>query len=603
MRLFWQIFLATLLILCTSILAMTWFGTNSIQSFYYQQMEKDIINRAFLLQPHIKELLQRNQEQLQKFCRETGRTATTRITVIAHDGAVQADSNEKPEHMDNHGSRPEIKTALGGAVGSSLRFSKTLGQQMLYVAIPVDSDQAATYVLRLSVPAVALNTVLNTIYKRTGLATLSIALISALLSYFLARRISAPLEKMRRGAAQLAAGKTDSPIVVQDPQVSKEMTELAQAFNEMAQQVNNRIKIIIQQRNELEAVFSSMTDGVLAIGTDQAIIRMNKAAAELFHINGKAVEGEPYEGVLRNMRLQQFVRSSLDKETIASEDLTIQEPVDQMTLRIHAVPLYDGEGKKMGSLIILNNLTRLNQLENIRQDFVANVSHELKTPITAIRGYVETLLDGALTNPEESKEFLQIIERQSDRLDAIVDDLLTLARIEDRAEKIEKQMVREQICPLLEGALQTCQVQAQQKNIRLDLSCDRGLEGIVNRSMLEQAIINLMTNAITYSPQNSSVKITAEEEPTSSGQSSLRISVQDQGSGIASEQQGRIFERFYRCDKARSREHGGTGLGLAIVKHIAQAHNGTVDVQSRLGKGSTFILTLSGEDTTARDRV
>ena len=591
-RLFWQIFLTALLIIVTSIAATTWFGTRMIQSFYYQQMEGDIRDRALLLRPNIIQFLSKNDNQLQEFCRQTGRAATTRITVIAGNGQVLADSDEDPLQMDNHGTRPEIQTAATGMVGASLRFSNTLNRNMLYVAIPLHSDRPRAGVLRLSVPVTALETILSSIHRKILLAALLIALMAGALSYYLARRISRPLEEMRWGAERLAGGGTDQPIIMRDAHVSKEVAELAHSLNNMAEQINNRMNIIIQQRNELKAVFSSMTDGVLAIGTDHNILHINRAATELFLLHDQDVQGKPFEGVIRNLDLQHYLKTSLHNEPAATEDLTMVENDRQMTLRIHAVPLYDGEGEKIGSLVVMNNLTRINELENIRQDFVANVSHELKTPITAIRGYVETLLDGALDDPQESKNFLNIIHRQGARLDAIVDDLLTLARVEDRAGKDVIRMQEEKIRPILDTAIQACIVHGEQKNITVEVECETDLTGTVNRPMLEQAIINLLTNAITYSPEETTVTLRAEKTTTAEGEKVMRISMQDQGPGIAPEHQQRIFERFYRCDKARSRQHGGTGLGLAIVKHIAGAHNGTVELQSRLGRGSTFSIVL-----------
>ncbi len=593
-RLFRQIFIAALLIIIPSIFATTWYGTRMIQSFYYQEMQRDIGDRALLLRPHILQMLSGSSEKLQEFCRQTGRTATTRITVIDGDGTVLADSNENPAQMDNHGTRPEIRTAMTGTTGSSLRFSKTLNQNMLYVAIPLHTDRPRAGVLRLSVPATTLNAVLSKIHREILLGALFIALVAGGLSYFLAHRISRPLEEMRRGAERLASGKTNQPIVIHETNVSKEMAELARSLNHMAEQINKRINIIVQQRNELEAVFTSMTDGVLAIGTDHQIIRINKAAAEIFSIDSRNVRNKPFEGVLRNRLLQQFISQALDSETIDEQDLVLIENGRQITLRTHAVPLFDGEKKRMGILVIMNNLTRINQLENMRQDFVANVSHELKTPITAIRGYVETLLDGALNQPDDAGKFLQIIDRQGARLDAIVDDLLILARIEDNAEKNAIVLQLEKISPILEAAVQTCMAQAEQKKITVNLECPASLEGRVNRPMLEQAIINLLTNAITYSPEKKTVELRAEQQ-TTKGRKIIRISLQDQGPGISTEQQKRIFERFYRCDKARSREHGGTGLGLSIVTHIAGSHRGTVEVESVLGRGSTFTLILPGD--------
>lgn len=600
-RLFRQIFIAALLIIIPSIFATTWYGTRMIQSFYYQEMQRDIGDRALLLRPHILDLQGGPGRQLQEFCRQTGRLATTRITVIDGDGTVLADSNENPAHMDNHGTRPEVRTAMTGKIGSSLRFSKTLKQNMLYVAIPLHNDRPQAGILRLSVPVTTLDTVLSAIHRKILQGALFIALVAAGLSYFLARRISRPLEEMRRGAERLAGGKTNQPLVMHETNVSKEMAELARSLNHMAEQINKRINIIVQQRNELEAVFTSMTDGVLAIGADHQIIRINKAAAELFSLDSQDVRNKPFEGVLRNRLLQEFISQALASEIIARQDLILMETGRQITLRTHAVPLYDGAGKRMGSLVIMNNLTRINQLENMRQDFVANVSHELKTPITAIRGYVETLLDGAVNDPGEAENFLQIIDRQGKRLDAIVEDLLTLARIEDRAQKNSISLQREHLFPIIETAVQTCMVQARQKDIAVNVECNPTLEAMVNSPMLEQAVINLLTNAITYSPEKKTVDLRVQQQSTTDGRKVIRISIRDQGPGIPAEHQERIFERFYRCDRARSRKHGGTGLGLSIVKHIAGSHNGTVMVRSRLGKGSTFILTLpvNGRTTVA----
>ncbi len=592
-RFFWKIFPAALIIIILSFSAASWYGTRTIQSFQYQEMQRDIEHRALLLRPHINLLLQTDRPHLQEFCRQTGRVALTRITVIAGDGTVLADSNENPGQMDNHRTRPEIQTAFDGQTGASLRFSKTLSQNMLYVAIPLQNNRPNEGILRLSVSARALDAVISSIRQKLLLGVLFIAFMAAGLSYYLSRRISRPLEDMKQGAERLAGGDTDHLIIIQDARVPKEMAELSHSLNNMAEQLNGRIKIISQQRNELEAVFSSMTEGVLAIASNHTIIRINRAAAELFNIDRHAVKGMVFEGVIRNQVLQKFLNTSLETQDTIAKDLGLMENGQKMSLRAHAHPLYDGEDNRMGSLFVLNNLTRINRLENIRQDFVANVSHELKTPITAIRGYVETLLDGAINDHNSATDFLQIIHKQGVRLDAIVDDLLTLARIEDTAEKEEIELQQELICPILEVALQTCLVNAEKKNIRININCKpEEIMAPVNRPMLEQAIINLLTNAVSYSPENSQIQMTAEQQGNSATGKYVHIRVQDEGPGIDIEHQKRIFERFYRCDKARSRESGGTGLGLSIVKHIADCHNGTVELQSQTGIGSTFSLTL-----------
>ncbi len=592
-RFFWQIFPAALFIIVLSISATSWYGTRMIQSFHYHEMEEDIKDRALLLRPHINMLLQGKQSFLQDFCRQTGRAAATRITVVARDGRVLADSNENPEQMDNHGARPEIQTAFTGKVGASLRFSKTLSQNMLYVAIPLKPDSPHDSVLRLSVSGATLDAVLSVIRTKLFYGIVFIAFLAAGLSYYLARRISRPLEKMRQGAERLANGNTEQPIIIQDTAVPREMTELSHSLNNMAEQLNGRIKIISQQRNELEAVFSSMTDGVLAIAPDHTIIRVNQAAAEILCIDHSSVQGMLFEGVIRNRGLQQFLDNSLASRETMTKDLILMENAREMSLRVHAHPLYDDENSRLGSLVVLHNLTRITLLENIRQEFVANVSHELKTPITAIRGYVETLLDGAIDDRDAATQFLQIIQRQGMQLDAIVDDLLTLARIEDSSEKQQMDLQPEAIEAILESAIQTCLVGAKQKNITINMECvPDTLQALVNCAMLEQAIINLLTNAVSYSPENSTITLSARNHNDSP--TDICISVQDQGPGIEKKHQERIFERFYRCDKARSRKQGGTGLGLAIVKHIADSHGGTVELKSEPGQGASFSLILPG---------
>ena len=591
--LFWQIFLACLVTIILAITAVSWYGTATVRRFYFRQMRKDIQARAVLVRPQVQGLLRSDPGALQEFCRRTGREAGTRITVIAGNGTVLADSNRDPARMDNHGHRPEVLAALRGRVGSSFRLSRTLARKMLYVAIPLATAPSGPGgVLRLSVPATSIDRVLATIHRRIMIGTLFIVLLAALFSYFIARRISRPLEEMRAAAEQLASGKSDQPLLLRHTGVSREVADLAGSLNNMADQVSRRIKIIIQQKNELEAVFSSMTEGILAIDRQHRVIRINRAAAELFRIDPQAAKERPMEGMLRNRDLQEFVVRALDRGEPATTDLVLNSGGEETQLSLHAVPLYDGDGRGMGVLVVLDNVTRIHRLENIRRDFVANVSHELKTPITAIRGYVETLRDGAMDDPDHSRRFLGIIDRQASRLDAIVDDLLTLSRIEDRTGKNAVRTARENILALLEFCCQTCSVSADRKDIALVIRCDPDLEASINRPMMEQAVINLLTNAITYSPGNSEIVLLATAGNGEDGGRVVRISVRDQGPGIGREHLQRIFERFYRCDRARSREAGGTGLGLAIVKHIAQAHNATVEVDSRPGRGSTFTITL-----------
>ena len=599
-RLFWQIFPVSLLITMGAILAVSWFATSSLRTFYFSRMEVDIEARALLLEQKIVDLSAVPLPALQDFCRQAGRRAATRITVVTADGLVLADSNEDPKQMENHGNRPELIRAFKGNTGSALRYSHTLGQEMLYVAIPIQLNVNGSQVqggLRLSVPVTALNTVLASIGRRILAGSLLVIVLAALLSLYLARRISRPLEEIRQGAARLARGEIDQFVNVRQRGMSIEMNDLVRSLNQMANQINERIHIIRRQRNELEAVFSSMTEAVVAIDADECVIRVNRAASVLLNIDGETVQGSQVQGLLRNPELLGMIRSCQLNNSCSEAEIEWFDGREHSTVQVRTVPLQDSEQQPIGALVVMGDMTRLNQLENLRRDFVANVSHELKTPITAIRGYVETLIDTAMDDRENSRRFLEIVTRQACRLDAIVDDLLTLSRIEERLGSNTVELRVQEIKPVLAGALQTCSLAAADKNVTVILHCPSSLQAKSNPQLLEQAVVNLLNNAITHSFAGSTVEVRADVDPGSRGRQGgqVRIRVVDQGKGIGAEHLERIFERFYRCDKARSRQNGGTGLGLAIVKHIAHSHGGSVEVSSQLNRGSVFTLYLQSQ--------
>jgi len=592
-RLFWQIFPACVGITIVSMLLVAWLATTTGRNFYIDRLKEEIRERALLIEPTITTLSRGEDRIFQDFVRQTGRRAATRITVIDAGGVVLADSNEDHTLMDNHGKRPEVEPALAGETGFALRHSQTLGESMLYAAIPIKlgtSQHRAA--LRLAIAVTPVEDMLAGLHKKMFAIGVAVTVLAALLSLYSARRISRPLEEMKRGAEQLTKGRIDQLVKIKSEHMSVEMAGLAASINEMAEQINRRIRIIIQQRNELEAVFSSMADAVVAIDADKKIIRMNQAAAALFALPSEVVKGKAVEGVVRNAYLLEMIEHTLAHNLQQEQKVTLFNGTDPIMLQTHAVPLRDEDNRSMGVLLVMNDLTKLNRLETIRQDFVANVSHELKTPITAIKGYVETLLDGALDDRDNARRFLGIVIRQANRLDAIVDDLLTLSRIEDRENKEDIALVAGEVGPVLENALQTCAVHADDKDIILEAECDEELFAPINQPLLEQAVINLLRNAIAYSPAGSLVTLRCQGSRNMQGEEFVHFSVSDNGPGIAREHLPRLFERFYRCDKARSRDQGGTGLGLAIVKHIAHVHHGTVEVESTPGKGSTFTLTL-----------
>ena len=331
-----------------------------------------------------------------------------------------------------------------------------------------------------------------------------------------------------------------------------------------------------------------MHEGIVAINTNEAIISMNRAAAEMFENDREKATGRSVQEVVRNIELQTFVRQALATDDEQESDISLFKPGETI-LYIRSSPILDTHGQRIGTLLVMADVTKLRRLENMRRDFVANVSHEIKTPLTAIKGYVETLYNQEVDSKEESERFLGVIIKHVNRLNAIVEDLLSLSRIErtdeDSGSALDFRETR--LGDIIQTAVQVCQNQADEKNITIEQRGELDLKARVDATLLEQAILNLLDNAIKFSDSDSVVAIDVKRRNGATG-----IHITDRGCGIARNHLARLFERFYRVDKARSRQMGGTGLGLAIVKHIVQAHGGQVTVDSKLGRGSTFSVLL-----------
>lgn len=592
-RLLWQLFPANLLITLGAVLIITWFGASSVRDFYFAEIQNGLESRANIIELHIADLLQSSPENLQKYCKQAGRQAATRITVTLPDGKVLADSSEDPAKMGNHSNRPELRDAIQGGTGSSLRFSRTLNENMLYVAIPLYSKADDLIgALRLSVPTTSLNNVLQSIYFKAIIGCLFVILAAAFFTLIIARKITLPLEEMKKEAEKMAQGDLNNLLIVDQTKTSAEVSSLALSLNRMAKNIGERMRTITLQHNELEAVFSSMNEMVLAIDSNKKILRINRSAAALFYISPDDVQGKSLHGVIRNQEVHDIVDQVFASGEKLEKNIRIYIGPEKLHLHTNAVPLQDEEKNPIGVLVVLNDMTRLHKLENLRRDFVANVSHELKTPITSIQGYVETLLDGAMESSEDSKRFLKIIARQSSRLDAIIDDLLMLSRIEQKTDHNDLTLSPTALLPILESVVMTCQCQAKEKNIKINIECSSALTAEVNPNLIEQAVMNLLKNGVMYSPEKSTINVQALASDTPQP-NRVVIAVEDQGIGIASDHLERLFERFYRCDKGRSNKaQGGTGLGLSIVKHIAIAHGGSVSVKSQPGQGSVFSISI-----------
>ncbi len=585
-RLVWQIFPAFFLIALASLAVAIWFATNALNFFFLKQTTLDLKDHIALLQNQIRPHFQDQQlPQIERICKEAGQLTDIRFTVILPDGRVVGDSRENPTHMDNHADRPEIRAAVAEGFGQSMRYSNTLDRNLLYVATAMRNGEHLLAVTRAALPVVFLDEQKKAIQWRMAGGGLVIALLVGVISLLATRKISRPIEELRIGADVFSSGNLEHKLAIPD---TEELASLAEAMNKMAGQLDRRLKTVVDQRNELETVLANMHEGIVAINTHEAIISMNRAAADMFENDREKATGRSVQEVVRNIELQTFVRQALATDDEQEDDISLFRPSETI-LNIRSSPILDVRGQRIGTLLVMADVTKLRRLENMRRDFVANVSHEIKTPLTAIKGYVETLFNQEVDSKEDAERFLGIIIKHVNRLNAIVVDLLSLSRIERTGEDSGSALdfADTRLGDIIQTAVQVCQKQADEKNISIEQRGELDLKAHVDATLLEQAILNLLDNAIKFSDDGNMVAIDVERRNGATG-----IHITDHGCGIARNHLARLFERFYRVDKARSRQMGGTGLGLAIVKHIVQAHGGQVTVVSRPGRGSTFSVLL-----------
>ena len=585
-RLLWQIFPAFLIITALGLFLIFWSVSGLTKTFYYNEKRAQLENLGNLaLSSCLPKIEDDNYAQIQAACQKMGQATDTRYTLIDLQGKVLGDSDETPEKMVNHFDRPEFQQALKNQVGTNIRTSETLQQEMMYVAIPIRKDSKVVAVLRTSVAMTELQATLHSVFTEIMRYGFIIAFVLAIVSLGLSWKLSRPLELLRLGAERFARGDLTHRLAV--PQ-SQEIAALAESMNKMARQLDERIRTIVAQKNEQQAVLSSMIEGVIAVSTDGKVMSLNSAAAKMLQETVAHAEGRLIEEVIRNTDLQHFIQRTLDSDEPVEGQVIIHENTksQQQYLQSHGTMLTDDQGQKIGALIVMNDITHIRRLEQVRRDFVANVSHELKTPVTSIKGFIETLLDGAMNKPEDGQRFLEIIARQTDRLNSIIDDLLTLSRIEQQSGS-QVAVETTKLHDVLMAVVGLCEIKATKKKMSIQIECDENTTILANASLLEQAVVNLVDNAIKYSETSGDIRLEVIQN-----EDETLIHVHDHGCGIAKEHLPRLFERFYRVDKARSRTLGGTGLGLAIVNHIAQSHNGRVSVESIAGKGSTFTLHL-----------
>ncbi len=590
-RLLAQLYPYHLLILVLSLAAVTWYASHVAQRLYLRSTEESLFARARLAELQVTAAGRTGAGAMDapggfvdSLCKALGGSSHTRFTIVLPSGKVLGDSHADPRGMASHIDRPEIARALAGDVGRSVRFSDTERTRIMYVAVPMRREGRVIGAIRASVPLNVVDESLRVMHLRIFAGLAAVVLIAGAVSYGIARRIGRPLRDLREGIGRFEREGLSYRIPVSR---FEEIGSIASLMNELAERLDERIHAEGRQLSEQEAVFSSMAEGIVVVDPAERVTRINRSAARFLGVEPAAALGKSIQEIVRNPRLQEIVARSLSAAEPIEGDIVLRAGQGELFLQAHGTALFDDEAAKIGAVIVLNDVTRLQRLEGIRRDFVANVSHELKTPITSIKGFVETLRDGAMCRPGEAQKFLEIVAKQADRMSSIIEDLLLLSRIEQDAREAKVTLERAPLKGVLLEAVQVCEPKARAKDIRITVECPEGLDALINTALLEQAVINLVDNAIKYSEAGRPVSVDA-----SASGSVVTISVRDEGSGIEPEHLPRIFERFYRVDKARSRKLGGTGLGLAIVKHIVQAHGGTVSVDSVPGAGTTFSIHL-----------
>jgi two-component system phosphate regulon sensor histidine kinase PhoR len=591
-RLFWLLFASYVLITVGALVALAIYGRLSLREFHLDQISADLESRARLFSSEVRRRLAAGDEAgLDEVAKRLGKESGTRITVIAPSGTVLADTEEAPSKMDNHRRRAEIATAFDKRrVGESLRFSNTMKQHYKYVAVPLVENNEVVAVVRASKPVTVINAALRSFDRQFTVAGIVAVVLIVAVSWLIARRVCRPVESMTGAAQQFAEGQLDHRI---EPSGPREFCELAIAMNRMAEQLGERIDTISRERNQRDAILGSMEEGVLALDKNGRVIEVNPAAAEILSFDAGTARSRLLHEVVRQRELLDFVDAALTAEEPGRRDVVLRGDGDKH-LHLSGAILRDIGGKTIGLLVVAHDMTQVRRLERVRSEFITNVSHELRTPLASIKASAETLQDGALADAENAQRFVETIVKQSDQMMALIDDIFSLARVEkgSAARSVERQPCR--IAEILESAAGACRHFAEQKGIRVTITCHEGVTANVNPLLIQQAVVNLVDNALKYSDSGSEVRLAADSSPDG-----LTIKVSDDGCGIDPIHLPRIFERFYRVDKARSRDLGGTGLGLAIVKHIALAHGGNVCVESEVGRGSTFCMHLPIQESAA----
>ena len=578
-KIFSRIFTTNLFIISVVVILFLWLFNFYFTSFYYLEKESDLESRAILFSKLLGTYTDFRDVDLSLICKELKQDTKTRYTVINKNGSVLGDSDENPKSMDNHLSRPEVLDANNGKIGTSIRYSNTVKETMLYLAI-LQNINGEQIIIRTSVPLNSLKSNISLLTSEIIKSSIYILIATLGISLFISRKIANPLEKMVVNAMAFSKGEFQSRIKSSN---TIEINSLAKSLNIMATQLDERIKLITLQKNENDAILASMAEGLVAVDYSNKIIKTNDFFRDLFELKGRAV-GLDINNVIIDKKFLKFYEDLTNHKNIDNKEVTIDN-IKNKTILCSATMLKDQEDNFIGHVIVVNDITKLRNLEKVRQEFVANVSHELKTPITALKGYVETLKD--VDNDEDKNYFLNILDKQTSRMNSIINDLLELSRLEESVDKGDIEIFENNILDLINDAINECEYAANKKQIKLHINCRSSIIFNLNKRLIQESVVNLIYNAIRYSDNEKIVKVDVKIISNN-----LHISVKDKGIGIPKNELDHIFKRFYCVDKSHSKATGGTGLGLSIVKHIMNLHSGKVVVESNVGKGSNFTLII-----------
>ncbi len=536
-----------------------------LKATYLRHLEQSLATQVRLLA----KTLPQDPQALTEWSKSEAGLTGCRITVIGADGTVQADSEKSRDEvllMDNHATRPEVQAALAQGQGQSLRHSRTLRQDMLYVALPLSQGKG---VLRLALPLTEVQQRLFSFQKNLLMAGAVAFLVALIVAWITMRKISEPLRSV---LSLVGSGPGD------------DLGRLAKTYNEMTRRIETKVRDLALERRQQNAILSALVESILAVDHQGRLLFLNPSARSLFNLPAEGLTGRPLVEVLRHRPLTELVEQALLGKPTPSREITLHTPQERI-VSLQAVSVNYGEGQT-GAVVALHDVTELRKLEGVRREFVANVSHELKTPLTSIKGYAETLLEGALKDPKNSHDFTKIILDHANNLSRLIDDVLDLSAIE--AERVS--YLLEPVAPAesIERILKALTPMAKAKNVSLHVDLPKTLPKVLaDREKLVQIFMNLLENAVKFNKSGGEVWVSAAAHDDR-----LSIRIRDTGRGIAPDDLPRIFERFYRGNKDRSHEIPGTGLGLAIVKHLVEAHKGDITVKSTLNEGTIFELSL-----------